>query len=670
VKNIVTITILLCQISFASAQSIDMALVKSDENFRWGVRAFHSGYYNDAILSFEKALSFKPEKILPRLWLGKTLYKSGFEEAALNEWHYILDSGRGDSLLRDTAAIVEFRRGVASELKADENFVIVQRIDANLDSYYPLRRPSSVRIREDGSVFIVAFATNEIVVVDINGDIREIWRGGIRGFDHPFDILEIDGQFIFVSEYGGNRIAKCNLSGDKMKVFGRAGTGAGELLGPQYLAADNRGYIYVTDWGNSRVNKYDFDGNYILSFGGKQTPGSLLKGPTGIVIQDNLVYVADRINKNIEVFDLSGNYLDRLGSGQLKGPEGLASKNSNSVIIADNDRIVEFDLSKEIWKTQGDLESYAGKLTSLAYSPNGELYVCDFDLNTVFILSDISTLYSSLFVQVENVDATNFPQIVVNLTVEDRRGSPIIGLRENNFSITEFHQPVAEAALIGSVNEESPMEVALVIEKNSGMEKYLSEIHSAAGEIHTIFERGVKIIGAGIKPRLEADFAASPLDFLQAATRGMTGDKWNFDLALHRAASELIPGHNRRAVIFLTEGSLPASSFQDFSLTEITSYLRNNSIALYTIYWGKDKLSRELDYISRETGGESCYFYSPEGIGPLLDEVIKQRVPLYTLSYRSRSPSDFGRKYIPLEASVNLLRRSGRAESGYFAPLE
>lgn len=669
-KDTITIIILLFTLPFAAAQSIDMASVKSDENFRWGVRAFHSGYYNDAILSFEKALSYKPEKILPRLWLGKTLYKSGFEGAALNEWQYIIDSGRGDSLLRDTVSVVEFRRGLASELKAEENFVIVQRIDANLESYYPLRRPSSVRIREDGSVFIVAFATNEIVVVDINSDIRKIWRGGIRGFDHPFDILEIDGKFIFVSEYGGNRIAKCNLSGDKIKVFGQAGTGDGELLGPQYLAADNRGYIYVTDWGNSRVNKYDLDGNFILSFGGKKTPGSLLKGPTGIAIQGSRVYVADRINKNIETFDLSGNYLAGFGSGQLNGPEGIAFRNSNTIMIADTNRIVEFDLGKEVWKTPGDLESYAGKLTNLAFSPNGELYVCDFDLNKIFILSNISTLYSSLFVQVDNVDSTNFPKIILNLTVEDRQGNPIIGLRENNFSITEFHEPVAEAALIRSANEESPMEVALMIEKNSGMEKYLSEIRSTAGEIHSIFDSRVKIIAAGIQPQLEADFASSPLDFLEAASQGMKGDRWSFDLGLHRAASELIPGYNRRAIIFLTEGSLPVSAFADFSLTEVTSYLRNNSIAFYNIYWGSDELSAELDYIARETGGGSCNYYSPEGIDSLLDEVIKRQTPRYTLSYRSRSPSDFGRNYIQAQALINLLRRSGRAESGYFAPLE
>jgi hypothetical protein len=43
---------------------------------------------------------------------------------------------------------------------------------------------------------------------------------------------------------------------------------------------------------------------------------------------------------------------------------------------------------------------------------------------------------------------------------------------------------------------------------------------------------------------------------------------------------------------------------------------------------------------------------------------------LYTLSYRSLLPTDFGRAFLPVEAEVYLMERSGRDSAGYFPPLE
>jgi len=40
------------------------------------------------------------------------------------------------------------------------------------------------------------------------------------------------------------------------------------------------------------------------------------------------------------------------------------------------------------------------------------------------------------------------------------------------------------------------------------------------------------------------------------------------------------------------------------------------------------------------------------------------------LSYVSTLPTNFGENYLPLETEVYLLNRSGRDESGYFAPLQ
>mgnify|MGYP006333527983 FL=1 len=54
----------------------DKETFASDE-FRRGVQAYYKGSFNEAIVQFERALSYMPNDNLILEWLGKTYYKSG-----------------------------------------------------------------------------------------------------------------------------------------------------------------------------------------------------------------------------------------------------------------------------------------------------------------------------------------------------------------------------------------------------------------------------------------------------------------------------------------------------------------------------------------------------------------------------------------------------------------
>ncbi len=657
-------------------QKIDMDEVKAQENFRWGVRAFHNGYYNDAVLSLEKALSYKPEKVQPRLWLGNALYKAGFEEAALNEWKYIIASDKSNSLLKDHVQAISFRRGIGRELKGQEKFVVAQVLDATREDYYPLRRPTSVRIRRDGTVYVVAFGSNEIVVLDVNNQVLRTIRGGFKAFDRPYDCLEVQDQetgdfFLFITEYGRNQVTKATLQGERIMSFGGIGSGEGKLLGPQYLAADGKGYLYVTDWGNTRVNKYDLDGNFILSFGGKGKGRVSLSGPTGIAVQDDRVYVADRIEKKIEVFDTSGNFLSSFGEDFLTAPEGMTFENPGLLLVADGNRILEFRLNKEMWNVRSDLYSYSTRITNISMSPNGEMYAVDFDLNKIFILSKMSTLYTGLNVHQERINSLNFPEIIIQISVEDRMGEPIVGLTDENFTITEGFREVGEPSLIRSNIDPVPLEIAILVEESPLMNRYSSELGKLVERIDAGLtgEGAWQLVSAGLKPSIKANFGASRLEGIRGATDPTETEGWRFDLGARMAVSGLVPRHSRQAIIFLTQGHLPEEAFEEYSLTEIARYMKNNFIGFYVINLGTEPLSEELEYICAETGGKSYRFYSPGGIKRVLSDIKSRISPLYTLRYLSASQSDFGEKYIDVQTQVTLKRWSGRDESGYFAPL-
>jgi len=650
----------------ASAQSVDMEQARADDDFRWGVRAFHDANFGDAILSLEKSLSRKPAAALPRVWLGEALYKHGFEEEALAEWRQALLRDPGDSLLRSRIQLTELRRGVARELARPPRYVVAAEFPSGKLSSPPLRRPSAVHARSDGGFYVVAFGSGQIGELDVNNHVRRILNGGLKGYNRPFDCLEVadprtGDRFLWITEYGGNRLLKANLRGERLAEFGTAGRGPGAFLGPQYLAADPGGYLYVTDWGNSRVAKYDLDGNFILSFKGA------LAGPTGIAARDGEVFVADRARGAVLRFDSSGNPLREYGG--LSGPEGIVFRDPGTLLVADGNRLLAFDIESENWETLADLSGDAGRITHLSVSANGDLYAVDFDRSRVLVLSEMADMYTGLVVQVERVLGDSFPEVFVDLTVRDRWGKSLVGLTRDNFRLTERFAEVNEPDLVGST---PPMAVVLVVEKSLAMKDFAGELSSAVERLFALVPARdlgqLAVLSAGEKPALEGAFGGTRLAAVRAATLESWSPRWRFDRAVRQAVPLLAGRHARRAVVFLGSGRLETDAFGEFSLSQVARYLANNGVAFYAVHFSPDP-SPELAFLAAETGGGSLFYFGPRGIEPLAEAEARRIYPLYTLRYKSRAGADFGRRYLDLQVEATLARRSGRAQSGYFAPL-
>jgi DNA-binding beta-propeller fold protein YncE len=674
VRTLLLLFLLVCALT--PAQEIDMEAAQAFEDFRWGVRAFHSGNFEDSILSLEKSLSRKPQDLRTRYWLANALHRAGFEDAALGEWRTLLEQEPGNAVVDNTVEVLTYRRGLGEQLEERMSFVVASVIDGNDSNTYPLRRPSSVWIRQDGSVYVVAFASNEVLLLDVNNAVQRVFQGGMRGFDRPYDCLEAedpeDGQrFLFIAEYGRNQVLKMNLQGERILPIGGKGSAAGRLLGPQHLATDGNGYLYVSDWGNGRVNKYDFDGNFVLSIG--QGSNLRLSGPTGIAYREGELFVADSSGKRIIAYDASGNSLYSFGGGVLNGPEGIAFFDSNHLLVVDDGKLLEYDLRQETWTTLSDMGSFAGHLTNLAVSPNGEVYVVDFDQDKVYILSEMSALYTSLFVQVDRVNSLSFPDILVEITVEDRRGRPVVGLQQENFIFSEFYREIPSTRMLRAPDDPAPLEISLIVEKSLEMKAYLPDLSAAVESLHEQQDGSNspgswRVLSAGEQVVVETELGASRLESIQAAQRGPWSPSWRVDRSLRLAASQLIPGTAGKAVILLSTGVLNRESFSDYTLAEVTDYLQNNSIPLYVVYFGPE-VDRELEYICSQTGGSVIPYFSAKSAATLLADIRRRTGSRYLLELRSPSDSGFGKNYIDFRAEVVFHRKSGRTRSGYFAPL-
>lgn len=652
---------------------------KAAEEFRRGVQAWHRGAFNDSLVQFEKALSYLPSENLILDWLGKAYYRSGIEGAALQQWQQAYDNGYGGLLLQNKIETVQSRRTASANTRTlvNENtenvfasaalrFTEAGSFNGKKDDELRFSRPVSLLPLEDGSLWVIAYGTNELLHFDVNGLIINRTRGSLTGFDRPMDILRQSSGNLLVCEYAGDRISQLDASGRFIKYIGSKGRGTGQFVGPQFLAQDSSGNIYVTDYGNGRVSVFNADGEALFAFG-------KFASPAGIAVADDLVYVADAVEGAVSIYDTSGNFLNTLIERKtLKKPEALRVS-QNYLIVADTNKVLAIDRSSGAITELARTGNAPVRLTCADTDLNGNIIASDFKNNEIVVLSRIADLAGGFFVQVDRIRSDDFPRITLDVRVQSRSGQPIVGLKDVNFLITEEKRPAAEQKLIGESNANTLCDISLIIDRSYDSARQTQNIDTAVREIAAAMnDKGtLRIIGAGQVPLTE--YSGSPAAMKKFSAKNLktpASAVCAVDLAVRLAANDLINAEPKRAIVYVSAGGTKVKAFGKYGLTDLTAYLNNNGISFLTVALDRQSLAPELNYLVEQTDGKQYYVFRPEGIAPLVKDVLAFPCALYRFSYISSLPTDFGRAFLPVEVEAYMLNRSGRDESGYFAPLQ
>lgn len=675
--------LLLCILTVASLQSlssqeIDMDQVYAEREFRFGVRAFHRGEYNKALLSLEKSLSLKEDFPLAQSWLARTYYRNGFTSTAIDMWTRMMENrdGAGDVMsaaMEQMVGTLTYRRELPVEPEEGPKFVEFEELEGTQGDVLVFKRPTAVHPNSTGGFYTVSFATNEVLEFSANGGLIRSLRGGIEGLNHPFDIATNPAEGVFITEFSGDRIVHSTFSGRVLNRFGETGTGAGQLLGPQFITDDTKGYIYVTDQGNRRVAKFDYEGNFILSFGERSNDFDGFRQPTGILAYNGFIYVADKNRATIDVFDESGNYLDTFRSTYMEQPEGLSLYGPDQLLIADEDQVLRLELGSRTFSPLSIPNGRRIKILSACRDANDNLLIADFNQNRVSLQADFSRMYSGLFVRINQVSADRFPKVYLDVTVQRRTGEPFVGLEGSNFFITEDRYPVEGAVLEYAVDNLESAEITFMVEGSAAMRQNVEGIgQAAAGIAGALLPSGsINVVRAAEQPVLHLEGGQENDTVRSAALSGSFSENWKFDQGVRLSAAPLITGGDRRAIVFFSTGELPQDAFDSYELIHVLDYLRNNNISFHCVTMNGDgSLAPELAYLCEKSGGSHLYLYNPSGVSPLVERILGRNSGRYILSYTSTRNSDFGRAYLPVEAQVSIFGRSGRGEIGYYGPPE
>ncbi|MDR0551730.1 MAG: NHL repeat-containing protein [Spirochaetaceae bacterium] len=672
----------------AALGGADMDSLHAEENFRVGLDAYNRRQYQSAILSFEKALSYRPGEGIILDYMGKAYYRSGLEEIALRLWQDAALAFGMDApetlLINNRIEVVRNRRGLFPAMNENIRYIEVGHFPGTAGGNSYFSQPSAVLSAGDGTSWVAAYGSNELIRIDVNGVIRERRRGrALEGFDRPYDIVRgVDGN-IYVSEFRGGRISVLSEDGTWLSYIGSKGLNDGNLLGPANMAIDDEGYIYVVDYGNRRICKFNPDGGeFITSFGRKSDYFKGFVSPTGIAVLDGIVYVADGIAAVISMFDRNGLYLGDLLDEGLNAPESMRAGAGGKLLVADSKRIVAVDPQTAIVSELTPAGNSRVNILGAGANANGSILAADFDGNEVTVLQAMDTVAGGLFVQIERIVSDNFPLVTVELSVQDRLRNPITGLDQHNFLITENGSPAAEQTFLGygaGIQNGQGSDVVVVFERSPETRALTSEMQTAIQDIAAALEgngRIVSIISAGRMPVDERFNVENPASMEKAAgnsgavNAGTYSAGWRFDMALRLAAGKLLPLSKKRAVVFVTSGGIGDAAFEDSDLSQQAAYLANNGIPLYAVLIGEGEISGELRYLCEETGGQMIRLYSKQGIGGAIRSIAEKPPASYIFTYRSSLQTNFGRAFLPVEAEVYLLENSGRDAAGYFPPLE
>jgi hypothetical protein len=439
-------------------------------------------------------------------------------------------------------------------------------------------------------------------------------------------------------------------------------------LGPQNLTVDEEGYLYVVDYGNRRISKFDPDGGFILSFGNPASGFQDLLSPTGIAAGAGRIFIADGVSRRILIFDRNGAYLGVLVEEGLAGPESLRFLSERQILAADSNRIVLIDVDSAQVREIGVLGNSRVRIVGAGADRNGNILAANFQAGEVSVMTPMNDMAAGLFVWIDRVVADNFPEITLEIQVQDRQRRPILGLDGGNFLLSEEGRTVTGQNFVGGAYRTEASDVAVLIERSPLTASRGEDLAAAVRDIRASVDRIVSLVSAGEQPLREGLPGGSAV--AAAARGGAYSSRWRFDLGLRLAATDLLPGQKKRAVVFVSSGHLGELAFERYGLSELAAYLNNNGIIFHAVILSDAPPDQEIRYLCEETGGQFMSLYRPQGIGPVLEALKSSPTGSYTLRYRSQLPTDFGRAYLPVEAEVYLMERSGRDHTGYFPPLE
>ena len=243
--------------------------------------------------------------------------------------------------------------------------------------------------------------------------------GGVR---KPTGVAINQRGKVVMTEWGVHCVSVFSPSGEKLRSFGKPGSGQGQFDRPYVVAVDGEGNILVADFCNCRIQKFTAEGQFLAAVGTKGTGPLQFINPTDIAFNtsNNKVYVIDNGNHRVQVLNSDLTFSSTFGKqgsgkGQFSDPRGIACDSTGKVYVADTDnhRIHVFTAEGKFLRMFGRRGQDRGELVSpwcVAVDTSGMVYVCENGSHRVSVFTTDGQLVTSFGREGERPGEFSYPR--------------------------------------------------------------------------------------------------------------------------------------------------------------------------------------------------------------------------------------------------------------------
>lgn len=276
----------------------------------------------------------------------------------------------------------------------------------------------------------------------------------------------------------------------------------------------------------------------------------------------------------------------------------------------------------------------------------------------------------------EDVIVVKTDLVLLRVTVSDKQGQTVTGLKKENFKISE--DGIEQTISLFSI-EESPVSWGLVLDRSGSMMEMMRGVYQAS--LHVITEGTSKdemfIVTFSDKPEITSRFTDDKHK-LENSTLGLRsgGGTALYD-AISFAVDEMKQGKFRKKVIVVvTDGEDNASRL---SFRNLIERVEEEEVIIYTVGMfepsgvmrfggGSGRTERlELEKLAEVTGGAAHFPTDVDGCRKVMKEIALEVSQQYSLGYYSENEIYDGKwRNIRVKAGPES-KYAARTRSGYYA---
>ncbi|HKD20172.1 MAG TPA: VWA domain-containing protein [Thermoanaerobaculia bacterium] len=264
------------------------------------------------------------------------------------------------------------------------------------------------------------------------------------------------------------------------------------------------------------------------------------------------------------------------------------------------------------------------------------------------------------------VESVRVDVVQLHVSALDKENRFVKGLGESDFKIQEDGRPQTITGF--EVAEKLPITVGLVVDGSGSMEKSMPFVHDASAELFRGLMRDKDkgfVIEFREQPRmiqeLTGDSGSLQRASRETSARGATALYDSIVLGLYQFRTL----QGRKALIVISDG---ADNHSHVDYPTLLRYARSGGAPIYFIGVALSVLDfgirKEINEISRESGGDAFYISSAAKIGEVTKRIEEELRSQYIVAFRTDSQKPDG-EYRTVAVSIDKPGVTARTIKGY-----